>query len=164
MANPIEDAYATCCGAVAQALAQCGFIQTPDELSIDDPGANALTGDEEEALTAAAMMKTHTRPVKFPMGAEQRRFVVERYVHVEMVAVGPDKPAREALLNRGVAALAMLPQTFPTLDGACERFFLGAPELAEQSDDDFGQNGRQAQIAFTLRVRSSDPLGQTPTR
>jgi hypothetical protein len=163
MPNPIVDAYATLAAALGQALTQAGFIADPDALSLDDPAADGLDGDALEVATSASLLTLHTRPTRFPMGAEKRRFVVERYAHLELVSVGPDKPAREALLNRAVAAVAALPQRAPTLEGACERLFLGAPDLAEQSDDDFGANGRQTLIAFTIRVRSGDPLGQTPT-
>lgn len=154
----VETAYAAFVAAVAAALADpdVGFITAADQLHVDPEAPIELAGDVESVETAASVEKVETRPVRQILGRPEQRWLVERSCRVELQAVGPARADRLQVDARAVAALALLPSSMPTLSGACERLILVGCE-----DEILPPNGVAKIFAFTLRVRSGDPLGMS---
>jgi hypothetical protein len=152
----IETAYAALAVAVAAALAHddVGFIGTPARLQVDPEAPIEAGGDPDAFETAASIETLQTGPVRQILGRPEPRWVVERLCRVELQAVGPERAERLSAIAAAAAALAVLPNSLPTLSGACERLILTGVE-----DSVFEPNGVGKILAFTLRVRSGDPLG-----
>lgn len=158
MTAPVETAYAALAARVAAALVAAGLLAAPGDLQIDPESRIEPAGDETEFVTAAALVKVRTAPVRQMLGrpANAPRYVVERECRVELALVGPEKAQRDTIAAAVLTALAALPGLHPTLDGAAERLL-----LTEQGDDELPPNGLTLSITYTLRLRSSDPLGRT---
>lgn len=159
MASPIETAYAALVEAVGEALVEAGFLSTTEALREDPEGVWEPDGEEGGQVSAAAVFKLRTAPVRPLMGGGVRRWVVDRQVRVELASAGPTPDAgdaNEVRLTAALAALAVLPSDDPTLGQTCERC-----ELIEADDDDLPPNGARKTVSFAIRVRAGDPLGQT---
>lgn len=154
----IETAYAAFTAAVGAALAHedVGFIATAAALQVDPEAPIEAGGDPDAFETAASVEKIQTGPTRQKLGLPQQRFVVERQCRVELQAAGPSRSERLAALELATSALAILPNSNPTLGGACERLTLTGGE-----DSVFEPNGSGNILAFTIRIRSGDALGTT---
>lgn len=154
----IETAYAAFAAAAGTALAHAdvGFLASADLLKVDPEAPIETGGDPDTFETAASADIIQTGPVRQILGRPEPRWVVERQCRVELQAAGPDRAERLAALAAAASALAVLPNTAPTLSGACERLTLTGVE-----DEVFEPNGVGKILSFTLRVRSGDPLGTT---
>ncbi|MEJ8403854.1 hypothetical protein WKI27_00655 [Brevundimonas vesicularis] len=153
----IEPAYQQLASDVAAALVAAGFINVAADLKIDPPAPFTPTGDERTLITAAALVKVRTNPVRQLMGGPTVRYVVERQCQLELAIAGPERLRRDSRVEDALAALAVLQDINPTLSGKAERLVLG-----EQTDDELPPNGVSFLITFTIRVRSGDALGRTP--
>ncbi len=153
----IEPAYQQLAARIADALISAGFIDAVGDLKIDPPAPFTPTGDERDLIKAAALVKVRTNPVRQLMGGPAVRYVVERQCQLELAIAGPERLRRANRVEDALAALAVLPDTDPTLSGTAERLVLG-----EQTDDELPPNGVSFLITFTIRVRSGDALGRTP--
>lgn len=153
----IDAAYVALADRLAAALVASGFIASAPDLHIDPSSAFEPGGDEEELVTAAALSQLQTQPVRQMLGRASPRYVVERQCRLELAMAGPERLMNEPLLRAALAAVAIIPATAPTLGGAAERVTLG-----ERADEDLPPNGVAMSLTFSLRVRSSDPLGCTP--
>lgn len=158
---PIEDAYLALSERLADHLVAAGFVPTADRLLIDPEARWEPEGAETEVQTAAALFQLRTAPVRQLMGAgpDRPRWVVERDARLELSATGavPEgDPTHGQRILTVLALVAGLPASDPTLGQQCERL-----ELTVAEDNDVPTIGRASGITFTLRVRSSDPLGLT---
>lgn len=153
----IETAYSAFTDAVAAALVAAGYLTDPAHLAIDPEDLVEPTGAETEVMRAATVEKGETGPVRRILGRAAPRWVVERRCRVELLAYGPAQAERLAVDAAAVSALAGLETAAPTLSGQCERLTLVGVE-----DTPVAPNGVAMAFAFTLRVRSGDPLGTTP--
>ncbi len=154
----IETAYAALAELLETALRGTAFLEATQRLEIDPEAPFAPSGDETDIIRAAALVKVKTAAARRTLGrpALSPRYVVERECRLELAIAGPNRGDRLEISRQTLAVLAQLPDIHPTLSGAAERFVLG-----EQTDDELPPNGVATFITFTLRVRSSDPLGQS---
>jgi hypothetical protein len=152
----IDDAYAAFADALAAALVESGYLADATELQVDPESLIEPTGDETDIVRTAALEKIQTGPVRQILGLPSQRYVVERQCRVELMASGPAREDRLEVDAAAVAAVAVLPNTLPTLGGACERLLLTGVE-----DEPVAPNGVAKIFTFTIRVRSGDPLGMT---
>lgn len=162
MPNPIEDGYAAFTAAVGSALEDAGFLVTAADLLVDPSGDVGLDESDPTGILAAVIQLKTVSP-RQTMGGGTPRYVVDRYIQVALMAKDPNKPAREARLQAARAALAQIPVANFTLGGFVERCMLGSPLGEGQEVDDPAPDAVADIISFTLRVRSNDGLGQTPT-
>lgn len=153
----IENAYLALAERLALALVACGFLDAVGELQVDPAAIFTPTGDEEDLLRVASLVQLQTTPVRQILGRASPRYVVDRQCRLELAMAGPARLQNDALFNSALAAVAILPAAAPTLGGTAERLTLG-----ERTDEDLPPNGTAVSLTFTLRVRSSDPLGCTP--
>ena len=154
--GPIETAYQALATLLRGTLVGTGFLSAPELLEIDPESPFAPDGDETSLVTAAALVKVQTGPVRTMLGGGSPRYVVERRAMLDLAVAGPARAERLALDAATLNALAVLAETDPRLGGTCERF-----TLVEQTDDELPPNGVTVAITWALRVRSSDPLGRT---
>lgn len=154
----IETAYAALAALLENALRGTAFLDQAQLLEIDPEAPFAPSGDETGIIRAAALVKVRTAAARRTLGrpALSPRYVVERECRLELAIAGPNRGVRLEIARETLAVLAQLPDLHPTLGGEAERFMLG-----EQTDDELPPNGVATFISFTLRVRSSDPLGQS---
>lgn len=154
----IETAYTAFAAAVQVALREAEYLLPDGPLEIDPDSPFEPSGDEEDLIRAAALVKLRTYVARQAMGrpAGSRRYVVERECRVELAMAGPNRAGRLVIEPAAVAALALLPEVNPTLNGACERLVMG-----ERTDDELPPNGAAVFLTFTLRVRSGDPMGMS---
>lgn len=143
--------------AVAAALVQSGFLASTEGLEIDSASDLEPSGDETALLTWSALTRGETRAVRTLLGLPVRRHVVEHRAVLDLAWAGPDRAAGEQVLGAALAAVAVLPNTVPTLGGAVERFFIEGGE-----DLPLPPNGWRTSLICAFRVRSGDPLGLTP--
>lgn len=135
-------------------LSSSGFLTSGQRLEIDPEAPFEPQGDEEELVTAAALVRLPTNPVRQILGRPEPRYVVERSCRLELALAGPSRFVREAVNHRALSLLAALPAVSPTLDGVTERLL-----LTDREDDVLPPNGVAIFLTFLLRVRSGDPLG-----
>lgn len=152
----IETAYDALAALIEASLTATEFLPLGERLQIDPESPFEPSGDETDVVRSAALVKVRTYVARQTLGrpAGQRRFVVERECRLELGIAGPNRDRRLTIKADTLAALAQLPETQPTLGGACERVV-----LAERTDDELPPNGVATFLTFTLRVRSGDPLG-----
>ena len=157
MSQGIEPAYAALGRRIADVLANTTFLRSGEDLEIDPSAPITPTGDEEDLQQAAALVTVRTDPVRQLLGRPDKRWVVERECRLELALYGPNTGLRMAVKPQVLGALASIPNDDPTLDGLVERLV-----LTGQTDDDLPPNGVSYFLTFVLRLRSGDPLGQTP--
>lgn len=153
----IETAYLALADRLALSLVASGFLDRVDDLEIDPSSIFTPTGDEDELVRAAALVIVKTQSVRQILGGPAPRYVVERQCRLELAIAGPERLNGGALIQAALAALAIIPAAAPTLGGVAERLTLG-----DRTDEDLPPNGTALSLTFTIRVRSSDPLGCTP--
>ena len=152
----IEPAYERLGELVEAVLIGSGFVTEPGGLKVDPTAAFEPSGEERQLITAASMVKVQTQSVRQILGRPVPRHVVERQCRIELAMAGPNKGLRLMINDEMLAALALLPNSHPTLDGLAERLV-----LVDQADDDLPPNGVTVTLTFNIRVRSGDPLGRT---
>lgn len=93
------------------------------------------------------------------MGGPTPRYVVVQEFRLELAAFGGEEHDWSARLASGLMAAASIVagDADLTLGGKCERV-----EFAGAEPDDMPPDGMAQLITYRLRVRSGDPLGQTP--
>lgn len=153
----IETAYLALADRLALALVASGFLDRVEELEIDPSAIFTPTGDEDDLVRAAALVILKTGPVREILGGAAPRYVVDRQCRLELAVAGPERLKGGVFLQAALAALAIIPAAAPTLGGVAERLSLG-----DRTDEDLPPNGTALSLTFTIRVRSSDPLGCTP--
>lgn len=154
----IETAYTALRDLLQETLQSTGFLGSGQDLELDPESPFAPSGDETDIISAAALVKVKTGPVRQLLGraADQPRYVVERECRLELAIAGPSRANRLAIDAETLTTLALLPAQHPTLGELVERF-----NLTEQTDDELPPNGVATFVTFTLRIRSGDPLGRT---
>lgn len=151
----IEDAYIALHAALQVLLREAGWLPIDGRLELDPEAPFEPDGEEEGLFTAAALVKVSTQVARQIMGRPQRRYVVERQARLELAIGGPgDVVQRAAIEAATLAALALLPEISPTLNGVAERLL-----LVEREDDELPPNGARIFVTFLIRVRSGDTLG-----
>ena len=153
----IETAYLALADRLALALVASGFLDRVDDLQIDPSAIFTPTGDEDELVRAAALVILKTESIRPILGGPSPRYVVERQCRLELAIAGPERLNGGGYMQAALSALAIIPSAAPTLGGAAERLSLG-----DRTDEDLPPNGTALSLTFTIRVRSSDPLGCTP--
>lgn len=152
----LETAYAALAAELQTRLRETEFLSPTGVIQIDPDSPFEPSGEEEDLVVSAALVKVRTYVARQSIGrpAGARRYVVERECRLELGLAGPNRVRRLELEPATLAAVALLPETDPTLGGACERLI-----LTERTDDELPPNGVAVFLTFILRVRSGDPLG-----
>jgi hypothetical protein len=156
----IDRAYAALADRLGAALFAAGFLAEGQGLAVDpveavepDPEPEAETEDVANHASAS-LVKLETRPVRTILGGPTARYVVERSCQLELAAASHDTAWKDQVLQRALGRVAGIPVADPTLGGTAERV-----EISGAESDGLAVNGESAVIAFTVRVRSGDPLG-----
>lgn len=158
MTAPIETAYAAFATALRAALLAAEFIAAEGSLLVDPEYDWSPEGGETDPVSAAALFRLETKPIRPLMGGGAPRYLVERTCQLELASAGPlpDGQTHEARLAAAVVAAGAIPGSDPTLGQTCERL-----ELTTLADDDLPPNGLRKAMTFTIRLRAGDPLGLT---
>ena len=133
-----------------------GFIQKLEELKRDPEAAYEPQGDLKTIETWAAFESGDPKVARTVLGSGSARYLVECECVLELASEGPDRAARLALEQATRTALAALADTDPTLGGVVERWM-----ISRTAFEPMGPVGSRILIGWTVRVRSSDPLGQS---
>ena len=159
----IDVAYLAAAEQLRGACVAAGFLAEGQSLFMDpdhiwEPEVAEIAGAGQQ-LTAAALFKLSTRPMRQLSGGDRSHFVVERDIRIELASVGAisEDLNHEDRLGGALDLIAVIDQADPTLGGLCERWWLTGLE-----DDDLAPSGAKKLITFTIRLRSADRLGRTP--
>ena len=158
MTAPIETAYAAFATALRACMTAGGFLSNGALMLVDPEYDWEPEGGETEPVSAAALFRLETKPIRPLMGGGAPRYLVERTCQLVVASAGPlaEGQTHEARLTAVVDAAAAIPGSDPTLGQTCERL-----TLVELADDELAPNGARKAVTFTIRLRAGDPLGRT---
>lgn len=153
----IDAGIAALADTVGSALEASGFLLSSLDLAVDVSDAVPPRGDEIEFVRWSALTRGETRTVRALVGRPDPRYVVEHRAMLDLAWAGPARADGRGMHALALAAVAALPQQYPTLGGQVERFFI------EQGEDQaLPPNGWATSLVCAFRIRSGDPLGLTP--